>query len=91
MHNRIRNNPFSAYTRQMFTIENAKVGDEVTVHFLLKGREWKNPQGEIKFFNSLDVFRVETSKTGEAKQMPRSQVSKTKPLFLHPMMICRFN
>ena len=44
-------------------IENAKVGDEVTVHFLLKGREWKNPQGEIKFFNSLDVFRVETAKS----------------------------
>jgi hypothetical protein len=48
-------------------IENAKVGDEVTVHFLLKGREWKNPQGEIKFFNSLDVFRVETSKSGGSK------------------------
>ena len=45
-------------------IENAKVGDEVTVHFLLKGREWrKNPGDEPKFFNSLDVFRVETSKT----------------------------
>ena len=44
-------------------IENAKVGDEVTVHFLLKGREWKNPQGEIKFFNSLDVFGVETAKS----------------------------
>lgn len=34
-------------------------GQEVTVHFGLKGREWKNPQGEIKFFNSLDVFKVE--------------------------------
>ncbi len=47
-------------------IENANVGDEVTVHFLLKGREWKNPQGEIKFFNSLDVFRVESSKSKSA-------------------------
>ena len=40
-------------------IENVNVGDEVTVHFQLKGREWKNPQGEIKVFNSLDVFKVE--------------------------------
>ena len=47
-------------------IENAKVGDEVTVHFLLKGREWKNPQGEIKFFNSLDVFKVEAKANGNA-------------------------
>lgn len=45
-------------------IDNEKIGDEVTVHFLLKGREWKNPQGEIKIFNSLDVFRVESKKSG---------------------------
>lgn len=54
-------------------IENAKVGDEITVHFLLKGREWKNPQGEIKFFNSLDVFRVETARAAgksSAQQEP---------------------
>lgn len=45
-------------------IDNDKIGDEVTVHFLLRGREWKNPQGEIKFFNSLDVFRVEGKSSG---------------------------
>lgn len=40
-------------------IENVNVGDEVTVHFQLKGREWTNPKGEVKVFNSLDVFKVE--------------------------------
>jgi hypothetical protein len=30
----------------------------------LKGREWKNPQGEIKFFNSLDVFKIDLPKAG---------------------------
>lgn len=40
-------------------IESIAEGEEITVHFLLKGREWKNPQGEIKFFNSLDAFRIE--------------------------------
>ena len=49
-------------------IENVKVGDEVTVHFQLKGREWKNPQGEIKFFNSLDVFRIEV-KSGSSSNV----------------------
>ena len=48
-------------------IENAKVGDEITVHFLLKGREWKNPQGEIKFFNSLDVFRIEMKSSSSSE------------------------
>lgn len=45
-------------------IENDKIGDELTVHFLLKGREWKNPQGDIKYFNTLDVFRVEGKSSG---------------------------
>ncbi len=49
-------------------IENVNVGDEVTVHFQLKGREWKNPQGEIKFFNSLDVFKVESVKNSSANE-----------------------
>ena len=47
-------------------IENINVGDEITVHFQLKGREWKNPQGEIKFFNSLDVFKVERASTNSS-------------------------
>ena len=45
-------------------LDNANVGEEITVHFQLKGREWKNPQGETKFFNSLDVFKIEKSKAG---------------------------
>ena len=49
-------------------IENENVGDEITVHFQLKGREWKNPQGEIKFFNSLDVFKIEKVKTSSANE-----------------------
>ena len=52
-------------------IENAKLGDEITVHFQLKGREWRNPQGEIKFFNSLDVFKIELSRSpGNSSQEP---------------------
>lgn len=44
-------------------IDNIEAGEEVTVHFNLKGREWKNPKGEIKYFNTLDAFRI-TSKSG---------------------------
>ncbi len=47
-------------------LDKAEIGQEVEVHFLLKGREWKNPQGEIKTFNSLDVFRIEVLSNGEA-------------------------
>ncbi|MEK6616858.1 MAG: DUF3127 domain-containing protein [Bacteroidota bacterium] len=46
-------------------LDTVNVGDEITAHFYLRGREWKNPQGEIKFFNSLDVFKIEKINTGD--------------------------
>lgn len=49
-------------------LDNANVGDEITVHFQLKGREWKNPQGETKFFNSLDVFKIEKSRNNSSAE-----------------------
>ena len=34
-------------------------GDMVQVEFNLRGREWKSPQGELKYFNSLDVWKIQ--------------------------------
>jgi hypothetical protein len=40
-------------------IDDFEVGDEVQVEFSLRGREWKSPSGEVKYFNSLDVWNIE--------------------------------
>ncbi len=40
------------------------MGDEVRVEFSLRGREWKSPQGELKYFNSLDVWTLERTGAG---------------------------
>jgi len=34
-------------------------GDILTAHFNLRGREWTSPQNEVKYFNSLEVWRIE--------------------------------
>ena len=34
------------------------VGDQVEVEFSLRGREWTSPSGDIRYFNSLDVWTV---------------------------------
>jgi hypothetical protein len=34
-------------------------GQTVEVSFNLRGREWESPQGDIKYFNTLDAWRVE--------------------------------
>ena len=33
-------------------------GQEVEVHFNLKGRKWTDPQGVIKYFNTLQAWRI---------------------------------
>ena len=40
-------------------IEPFEEGQEVQVEFNLRGREWRSPSGEIKYFNSLDAWRVQ--------------------------------
>lgn len=53
-------------------LDSVAEGEEVTVHFNLQGREWKNPQGEVKFFNTLTVFKIEriTRTAATAQPLP---------------------
>ena len=46
-------------------------GDTVEVSFNLRGREWTNPQGEVKYFNTLDVWRVEKTDGNVTKADPK--------------------
>ena len=34
-------------------------GDEVRVEFSLRGREWTSPKGDVRYFNSLEVWELE--------------------------------
>jgi hypothetical protein len=40
-------------------IDQYNVGSEIKVHFNLRGREWTSPSGEIKYFNTLEAWRIE--------------------------------
>ena len=54
-------------------LDNFNVGDEVKVQFNLKGREWTSPQGEIKYFNTLDAWRLEKIGQGQSQQQQSQQ------------------
>jgi hypothetical protein len=41
-------------------------GDELNVFFNLRGREWTSPTGEIKYFNTLDAWKIETGAAAAA-------------------------
>ena len=40
-------------------IDSLAEGQEVEVAFNIRGREWTSPQGEVKYFNTLEAWRVE--------------------------------
>jgi len=40
-------------------LNNYTVGEPVKVSINLRGREWVNPQGETKYFNSIQGWRIE--------------------------------
>jgi single-stranded DNA-binding protein len=45
-------------------LDEFRVGDQIRIEFSLRGREWRSPQGETKYFNSLDVWKVEAARAG---------------------------
>jgi hypothetical protein len=40
-------------------LDNIQVNDQVEVSFNLRGREWTSPQGEVKYFNTLEAWRID--------------------------------
>lgn len=38
-----------------------KVGQEVEVSINLKGREWTSPQSEVKYFNTIEAWKINHS------------------------------
>lgn len=47
-------------------LNNYKVGEPVKVSINLRGREWVNPQGETKYFNSIQGWRIEKQDVSSA-------------------------
>jgi hypothetical protein len=48
-------------------LDDMRVGDEVRIEFSLRGREWRSPNGEVKYFNSLDVWKIEPARAGRSQ------------------------
>jgi len=51
-------------------LDKFSVGQNVKVSINLRGREWTNPQGETKYFNSLNGWRIENVDQSVSQNMP---------------------
>lgn len=67
-------------------LNNLQVGQNVKVYINIKGREWTNPQGEIKYFNTIEGWKIEVIQTTNVayqqpvQQAPQQPVTQTAPV-----------
>ena len=57
-------------------LDNVSEGESVKIGINIRGREWTNPQGEVKYFNSISAWRLEKSTDNAA--MPTSAGQPTQ-------------
>lgn len=62
-----------------------KVGDDVKISINIRGREWINPQGETKYFNSLTGWRIEKLQSETFSQQPNNPLSQQIPNSTSPI------
>ena len=41
-------------------IDNFQIGDTINAFINIKGRKWKNKEGKINYFNTLQVWKIES-------------------------------
>lgn len=59
---------FQATQDKCSLLDNVQLSSQVEVSFNLRGREWTSPAGEVKYFNTLEAWRIE--KVGQSNAMP---------------------
>jgi hypothetical protein len=49
-----------------------EAGSDVAVDFNLRGRSWTSPQGETKYFNTLEAWRISPIASGSTVTAPQN-------------------
>jgi hypothetical protein len=58
---------FELFQDKAEIIDGYKVGEEIEVAFNLKGRKWNDPKGGVKYFNTLQAWRLSKKSSTPAK------------------------
>lgn len=62
-------------------IDNVKEGETVKVHINIRGKEWTSPKNEVKYFNTIQGWRIEKTADEESGQpaQPSGKVPTATP------------
>ena len=63
-------------------LDSLQVGQFVKVYINIRGREWRSPYGEIKYFNTIEGWKIEviqTTNVANQQQAPQQPVAQAAP------------
>jgi hypothetical protein len=67
-------------------MNNFQVGEQVKVHINIRGREWVNPEGQVKYFNDISAWKIEKmiAVNSNAMQQPVAPPTYNAPSYTAP-------
>jgi hypothetical protein len=77
---------FQATQDKCALLDGYQAGDQVEVSFNLRGREWTSPAGEVKYFNTLEAWRIERANQGASGGQGAGQMGNMAPVNLDPIV-----
>ena len=57
-------------------LDNLNVGDEINVLINIKGRKWEDKEGNIKYFNSIQGWKIETENEGINQENSEDEINQ---------------
>ena len=57
-------------------LDDLKVGDEINVLINIKGRKWEDKEGNIKYFNSIQGWKIETENEGINQENSEDEINQ---------------
>ena len=57
-------------------LDDLKVGDKINVLINIKGRKWEDKEGNIKYFNSIQGWKIETENEGINQEKSEDEINQ---------------
>ena len=57
-------------------LDDLKVGDEINVLINIKGKKWEDKEGNIKYFNSIQGWKIETENEGINQENSEDEINQ---------------
>jgi|TARA_A100001011_G_scaffold64173_1_gene64777 hypothetical protein len=60
-------------------LDKYEIDDNIKIGINIRGREWINPEGQTKYFNSIQGWRIEKIEIPDIENKPESFTTNTEP------------